>query len=103
MKVIIKEPKRNARVIDIDNTLEALQKAVGGFIEAIYYRTDGELYAVLCDEEGRLYDKPYNCDVQGISFVGTILIVGVDGEEFTDAPAAWLRGIGYLRDEEVAP
>lgn len=39
---------------------------------------------ILCNEEGRLMGMPYNLDFLGISFVGTILFVGVAEDEFTD-------------------
>ena len=60
------------------NTLEALQQAVGGYIETVSFCEDA---LVICNEEGRLQGLPYNCDFLGISFVGPILIVGVDGDE----------------------
>ena len=41
---------------------------------------------VICNEEGRLKNLPHNCDLFGISFVGTIIFAGVDGEEFADLP-----------------
>lgn len=84
MKVIIKRPfEPVGRIREIPNTLKALQEQVGGFIEVLTVATD---MALICNEEGRLMGLPYNCDVLGISFVGTIMAVGVDGEEFTDVP-----------------
>ena len=41
---------------------------------------------IICNEEGRLKSLPYNCDLFGILFVGTIIFAGVDGEEFADLP-----------------
>ena len=29
---------------------------------------------------------PYNCNVCGVDFVGPIVFIGVDGEEFADLP-----------------
>ena len=84
MKAIIKrafEPV--GRLIDIPNELKPLQQAVGGYLEAVTLASD---LAVLCDEEGRLKGKIHNCTICGYEFVGTILAVGVDGDEFTDVP-----------------
>lgn len=81
MKVIYKEPGCAPEVRDIPNTLEALQAAVGGYIEAVTIDTDA---AVICNEEGRLQGMPHNVKFLGVDFVGPILIVGVEGEEFTD-------------------
>lgn len=83
MKVIWKEPGKAFEVREVENTLEALQKAVGGYIETFTFAEDA---CVICDEEGRLKGKPYNCEIWTVDFCGTILIVGVDGEEFTDVP-----------------
>ena len=81
MKVIRKEPGKFPEVVDIPNELEDLQKAVGGYIEVWTVTTD---LAILCDEEGKLKGEEYNCTLLGEDFVGTILLVGLDGPEFTD-------------------
>lgn len=80
MKAIIKKPNCKAETIEIENSLEALQRAVGGHIETVTFATD---CCILCNEEGRLMGMPYNLDFCGISFVGTILFVGVAEDEFT--------------------
>lgn len=83
MKVIKKEPGEAQELMDIPNTLKALQEAVGGHIETVTFCTDA---CVVCDEEGVLKGKRYNCNFLGVDFVGTILLVGVDGENFCDIP-----------------
>lgn len=83
MRVIVKEPGRPPVDKDIPNTLEALQKAVDGYIECV---TVAEDLVIICDEEGWLRLKRPNCEVLGNLFVGTILFVGAKGEEFTDCP-----------------
>ena len=81
MKVIIKEPGQRPRVTEIENSLSALQQAVGGYIETV---TLAEDYCIICNEEGRLQGLPYNLTFGEISFVGTILFVGVAEDEFAD-------------------
>lgn len=81
MRVIKKEPGKFPEVVDIPNELEDLQKAVGGYIEVYQVSTD---LAILCDEEGKLKGEEYNCTLLGEDFVGTILLVGLDGPEFCD-------------------
>lgn len=81
MKVIIKVPGQRARVTEIENSLSALQEAVGGYIETV---TLAEDCCIICNEEGRLQGLPYNLTFCGVSFVGTILFVGVAGDEFAD-------------------
>lgn len=84
IKAIIKRPYEPVgRIREIDNTLEALQAAVDGYIETV---TIAEDTVVICNEEGQLRNMPYNCEICGINFVGTILLVGSDGEDFTDVP-----------------
>ena len=83
MKAIRKKPGCAPELIDIDNTLKALQAEVGGYIETVTIASDA---VVICNEEGRLCGLPYNCCVFGTSFVGTVLIVGTKGEEFCDVP-----------------
>lgn len=79
--VLIKEPGKPARVEPLfDNTLEAFQQAVGGYIETVTIATD---LVIICNEEGRLMGLPDNVTLFGVPFVGTIVIAGAKGEEFT--------------------
>lgn len=79
MLAIIKQPGEPAKRIDIDNTLQALQKAVGGYIETVTLFEDVTL---ICNEEGRLMDLPYNMEFLGIDFVGPLLAVGRTEDDF---------------------
>lgn len=92
MLCIRKEPNKAPEIVQVENTLEALQKEVGGYIETVTIASDA---AIICDEEGRLKGKSDNCSILGVDFVGTILVVGVSGEEFASIPAAkiksWMR------------
>ena len=87
MRVLIKEPGKPWVVALIPNTLEALQQAVGGYIET--YTIDPQRgLVIICDEEGRLADKPFNLRIDGIDFVGTLLLCGFDKDdgEFYNVP-----------------
>ena len=79
--VIIKEPGRVPRHVNISNTLENLQKTVGGYIETVTMCSD---LVVICDEEGRIKGKPHCCNIGGVDFCGTVILAGVDGDEFAD-------------------
>ena len=83
IKVFVKNPGKAPHMEVIQNTLGTLQRIVGGNIEAVTLSTDA---ALIVNEEGRLYNLPYNCEYLGTWFVGTMVWVGVDGEEFTDFP-----------------
>lgn len=51
MKVVLVEPRKQARVVEIDHTLEAMQQIVGGYIET--FQLDDEVF-IVCNEEGKL-------------------------------------------------
>ena len=83
IKVFVKRPDSGWYSTNISNTLENFQRTVGGFIEVVRLSADA---AIICNEEGRLMELPYNMTICGVDFVGTIFLVGVDGEEFCDVP-----------------
>ena len=83
IKVIIKEPDKKPRCVNISDTLENLQKTVDGYIETVSFATD---FVVICDEEGRLKNKPYCCNICGVNFFGTVILAGRKDDEFADLP-----------------
>lgn len=85
MKAIRKKPGCAPEIIEVDNTLKALQAEVGGYIETVTIASDA---VVICNEEGVLLGLPYNCRFSGVDFVGTILVVGRSKDEFCDVPEA---------------
>ena len=58
MNALLIEPMKEPREVQIEPGLESLQKAVGGYIEAVYPFTD-EL-ALIVNEEGKLNGLPLN-------------------------------------------
>ena len=80
MRILKKEVDKPWKVVEIENTLEAMQQAVGGYIETVTYGNA----AVICDDEGRLKGKKYNTSVCGVPFVGDILLVGTKEDDFCD-------------------
>ena len=84
IKVIIKNPEDEiGQMVYIENKLEDLQKAVAGYIECVTIASD---LVILCDEEGRLKHRPFNCEILGVNFVGPVVLAGINGEEFADVP-----------------
>lgn len=81
MKVIYKAPGCDPELRDVPNTLEELKSTVGGYIETVSLCSD---LCVICNEQGRLLGMEYNLKFLGVHFVGPIILVGVDGEEFCD-------------------
>lgn len=104
MKVIRKRPGEPPEVISIENDGDAIRAELDGWIEAV---TVAEDLAFLCDEEGRLKGKPRNATLlSDIDFCGTVLVVGVDGEEFCDVPKldfvlwTFFRVVRYARADQ---
>lgn len=74
--------------IEVENTLEALQEQVNGYIEAVTLIPDK--VTMLINEEGLIKNMATNLAatiVAGIDIVGPAIVVGVNGDEFTDVPA----------------
>lgn len=94
IKVLIKDPGKKPRSVSISHRLENLQKIVGGYIETVTFAED---LVIICNEEGRLQGLPYNCDICGVSFVGTIIFAGINGDEFADVP------MSYSEAKEILP
>ena len=86
IKVLMKRPDSGWYVTNVSNTLKNLQNLVDGYIETVTFAIDTpeNKLVIICNEEGKLKRLPYNCTIFGEDFVGTILIAGVDGEEFVD-------------------
>ena len=95
MKAIRKKPGCAPEIIEVENTLEALQQEVGGYIEAVTLPYGA---AIICNEEGRILGLPDNGRVCGVDFVGTILVVGRNKDEFCDVPEADFL-MYHLREE----
>lgn len=81
IKVIIKRPdEKYGHVTNISDTLDNLQKTVGGYIETLTMPG----YVLILNEEGRINGSPYNCNIGGFGVYGTIIAVGAQGDEFAD-------------------
>ena len=83
MKVILKKVWNRPRIIEVENTLEALQERVRGPIQIFDFAADA---CVICNEECRLRGWAAHTRIGGVEFGGPILIVGTRGETFTDVP-----------------
>jgi len=90
MRVIKVRTNYNPEIINIDNTLEAFQQAVGGYIETVNLNGD-EL--VVCNEDGINLKLPINRTLvfktpagnfYNVPILGDFIICGTDGEEFCE-------------------
>ena len=96
MKAIRKKPGCAPEIIEVDNTLAALQTEVGGYVETVTIASDA---VIICNEEGRILGLPHNGRFFGVDFVGTILVVGRSKDEFCAVPEADFL-MHHLRGEE---
>ena len=89
MRVVYVEPHKPPYVAEIENTLEAEQKAVGGFIEPIYNEDDT---CMVGNEEAKLIGLEGNRRIGNGSSIlaGPFFVCGLTEDDF-----------GSLTDEEV--
>ena len=92
IKCIVKRPDEQfGHVTWISDALENLQKTVGGYIETV---TLDNGVVLICNEEARLRDMPYNFTLRRMRGVvtvqnaifGTVIACGADEDEFADIP-----------------
>ena len=83
MKVLRKKVGSDWELVEIENTLEVLQREVEGYIETVSISGNA---CIIVNEEGMINDLPFNVRLFGLQLFGTVLIVGVDGDEFCDLP-----------------
>ena len=60
IKVLALLPMELPKEIELDNTLEAMQKFVGGLIECITLSDTGSEVTLICNDEGKLMNYPIN-------------------------------------------
>ena len=76
IKCLLVNPYELPKEIEIENTLEAKQKIVDGFIECIYYKD----VILICNDEGKINGMRPNRDIGEDIIFGPFLIVGDDYE-----------------------
>ena len=87
MTVVACYPGKPARIIRIENTLEAMQAFVGGYIQAIYPFEDE--VGIVCNEEGKLNGLDLNralYDENGKIYdvvAGVFFVCGLGEDDFT--------------------
>ena len=79
MRVIMCPAERKPYVTWIEDSLENLQRAVGGYIECVTFAKDA---IIICNEEGRMMGLPENKSLFLSGFRGDCVVCGVDGENF---------------------
>lgn len=81
MNVVMVQPGLYAKEAVVGTRLEDMQKAVGGWIEAVYPFDDN--VAIICNEEGLITGLPLNRQItETIVIAGTFFICGTGEEDF---------------------
>ena len=88
MRVLVVEPERRPKEKEIDNSLTAMQKIVGGLIQPIHF---DDSVVLVCNDEGKLMNLPANRglrDENGQMYdivFGTFFLCGAppDSDHFT--------------------
>jgi hypothetical protein len=103
LKVVYVEPGKPPYEAEILHTLEAQQKAVGGFIEPVYLEDDITLVG---NEESKLIGMPGNRRLEGGSIIaGPFFLVGDTGSDFrslTDEETQQLLD-RFSEPEDISP
>ncbi|MBQ8994498.1 MAG: DUF3846 domain-containing protein [Oscillospiraceae bacterium] len=81
---ILKPVGGTPEVKTIENTLEELQRIVGGYIEVVDI---GSHTVIICNEEGKIRSEPKNFWIttggEAVDYIaGDAIICGTDGENF---------------------
>jgi len=92
IKCIVKRPDEQfGHVTWISDSLKNLQKTVGGYIETVMF--DNGL-VLICNEEGKIRDMPYNFTLRRIHGIipihnpifGTVIACGAEEDQLADVP-----------------
>ena len=81
MRVLLKQPGLPEEVIDVPNTLQAMQELVGGYIETITLTRHS---CCIVNEDGLYQGLLPNFYLNGNLLVGNAVFVGVKGDGFRD-------------------
>lgn len=102
IRVVYKEPGKNAEIREIPNTLDEFQKLVGGFIETVTLPPvaggcHNRTAIIICDEEGKLKGAKPNffCGAIHDMICGPVVVTGENaaGDDFGDLSEHDAKGI----------
>lgn len=90
MRVVLVEPGKCARPVEIVEDLHTMQELVGGPIQALYPWPDEA--AIVCNDEGKLMGLPLNRRLEDYDVIaGTFFICGIQDENFCGLTEQQLR------------
>ena len=95
LTVLCVKPGEKPKCIEIESGLDALQRAVGGYIEAVY--TYEDTVALIVNEEGKMNGLPMNRALRDEDnniydiVAGPFLVVGLGESNFTSLTPALME------------
>ena len=97
MKVLRKKVGCEWDLVEIENTLEAICNEIEGGADIVHIARD---VCIITKPNNIFDDSKFNTRLFGLQLFGTVLIVGVDGDEFCDLPCPdmWVT-LGEKRNE----
>ena len=96
--IVKRTDEQYGHVTNISNTLKNLQNTVGGYIETVKIAGNAVL---ICNEEGKIRDMPYNFTLRFLHYFnptdavevrpyqmifGTVIACGAEEDQLTDVP-----------------
>ncbi len=94
IEVMVFEPGKPGELKEIEDSLESMQKVVGGYIEQV---TLAPRLACICNEEGKLHGLPPN----RWGFCGTIFLVHQQGASYQSLTEKDKQVIGrFVREDK---
>jgi hypothetical protein len=106
IKVMLKTPDNTTKLVNIEDSLEELQRQVGGIIEYPYYKKlNKKNIAIIVNEEGKLIGlEPciaFAYDNKIVDYVvGNVIFVGIEyGEECTENASLTDEQIEYIQNQ----
>lgn len=102
IKVVMVEPEKEARIVELEDDLKALQHAVQGYIETMY--PFAEEVAIICNEEGKMTGLPLNRAIymEGDHSFNPEIVDIIAGNFFICATPAESENFESLTDEQAS-
>lgn len=87
MKVLLVEPGKHPRVVDIEHTLEEMYRILECDTITATYPWEEDYVALVTDDEGLFKDNPWNRVIdQYTTIKGNFFICGLSEDDFSDLP-----------------
>ena len=90
MRVLLVEPGKAARPVEMKNDLHEMQQMVGGPIQALYPWE--EPVAIVCNDEGKNMGLPLNRVLENYDIIaGAFFVCGIQGENFSSLTVLFIQ------------